>query len=369
MARTFCVLHRRFWLALVWVGLLVPAFLWVPRALAQGGAEIWGYVWHDWDENGQKDAGEPPLADVLLLLADEKGHLLASATTDAAGLYRFRGLEAGRYLLSESDPEGFSSTTPNLVEVVLEAQSRVRRDFGDVLVLPGCFRVVGGHIWLDSNLDGQQDEGEQGLASVVIQVWDWEHRLAGLALSNNLGSFAVRSLPAGRYYVTVAAPPALSLSKTPKYWGVDLRGCYPAEVDFGLNGEVPPTVPPSATQPRAERTARAPGGSSISGRVCWFPEGAGGAGGRPLAGVGLVLTTAEGAFVAAQRSDAQGRYTFRDLPWGNYYLLQEPVAGYAPLLDCFWGAVVTAECEVIINLEHRPLYEMPFTLWLPCVIR
>lgn len=362
--------HQRAWLALVlFFGCLCPVLLCAHQVLARGQAEIWGYVWHDWDENGQQDAGEPPLADVLLLLADEKGNLLASTATDAAGCYRFQGLEAGRYLLSETDPEGFSSTTPNLVEVVLDAQSRARHDFGDILVLPGCFRVVGGHVWLDGNLDGQQNDGEQGLAGVVIQVWDWEHRLVGLALSDALGSYAVRNLPADRYYVAVAAPSSLAAGKTPRYWGVDLRGCLPAEIDFGLNGQALPTLPASHARPGAQGSvARAQGSSSISGVVCWLPDNDGGEP-RPLAGVGLVLTTAEGALVAAQRSDAQGRYTFSGLSWGTYYLLQEPVAGYAPVLDRFWGAVITDACEVIINLEHKPLSGPSFALWLPHVVR
>ncbi|MHB0857743.1 MAG: SdrD B-like domain-containing protein [Anaerolineae bacterium] len=207
---------------------------WVETALQPTVAGVSGHVWHDWDHDGMYDEGEPPLEGVLLALADPHGTLIASTLTDAAGLYRFEGLLPGSYLLSETDLDGFTSTTPNLVALELVSGSEMIQDFGDVLSLPGCFRLIDGQAWHDVNGNRRIDADEPALAGVSIRVLNLEGQVVGITLTDAFGMYTVRNLPEGQYLV-IADPPAGYASATvPLHWGVDLRGCYPAVIDLGF---------------------------------------------------------------------------------------------------------------------------------------
>ncbi len=65
--------------------------------------DIVSRVWIDDDGDGINDAGEPGVAGVLMTLRAESGLAVATAFTDAAGLYEFVGLLAGNYTV-EIDP-------------------------------------------------------------------------------------------------------------------------------------------------------------------------------------------------------------------------------------------------------------------------
>jgi hypothetical protein len=70
-------------------------------------------VWNDANGDGVQDVGEPGIAGVLLTLLDEQGHNVATATSDAAGVFGFDGLRAGTYRLGAANlPEGLMFTDP-----------------------------------------------------------------------------------------------------------------------------------------------------------------------------------------------------------------------------------------------------------------
>ncbi len=86
-----------------------------------------GHVFEDQDEDGRRDFGEPGLSGVSLSLSNG-----ASTTTDASGYYEFT-LEPGKYDAYELDPDGYTSTTPNLVgDIWIKVDSLVTLDFGDM---------------------------------------------------------------------------------------------------------------------------------------------------------------------------------------------------------------------------------------------
>lgn len=68
--------------------------------------EIGNYIWEDTDGDGIQEAGESPLAGVVIGLYDSSGNLLATATTDSEGHY---------YFINADDPRlstVFSDTVP-----------------------------------------------------------------------------------------------------------------------------------------------------------------------------------------------------------------------------------------------------------------
>lgn len=63
-----------------------------------------GRVWLEQTANQRYDAGDRPLAAVHLHLTDEVGRIVATTQTRADGSYRFEGLPAGTYSLTEVQP-------------------------------------------------------------------------------------------------------------------------------------------------------------------------------------------------------------------------------------------------------------------------
>ena len=74
-------------------------------------ASISGYVYVDSDDDGSRDSGEAPIAGVTIRLAgtDSSGASVDQATsTDSSGFYAFRGLLAGTYALTETQPAAYA---------------------------------------------------------------------------------------------------------------------------------------------------------------------------------------------------------------------------------------------------------------------
>jgi len=72
---------------------------------------IIGRIWHDQNQNGLQDAGEPGIPNVTIYLFDQKDNLLASLkSSQANGTYAFSNLNNGDYYLIVKPPSGFSFT-------------------------------------------------------------------------------------------------------------------------------------------------------------------------------------------------------------------------------------------------------------------
>jgi len=96
-----------------------------------------GMVFQDWNQNGQRDPLEPGLGAATLLLRDSRGRLVARYVTGPEGTYEFAEIFPGRYVLSEVDPEGYSSSQRHKLAITVRGGGTVMVDFGDVLLLGG----------------------------------------------------------------------------------------------------------------------------------------------------------------------------------------------------------------------------------------
>jgi len=89
-----------------------------PTGLATSGevedhiflASVGTFVWHDLNDNGIFDAGEPLVEGMEVILLDANFNELASTFTDVNGEYLFSGLEPGDYRLVFDPPAGFEPT-------------------------------------------------------------------------------------------------------------------------------------------------------------------------------------------------------------------------------------------------------------------
>jgi hypothetical protein len=77
------------------------------------GASISGTIFNDADKDGRQDRSEDGIKGVKITLTgtDDQGHAVSLSTyTDANGDYSFSNLRAGKYSLTETQPDGYTST-------------------------------------------------------------------------------------------------------------------------------------------------------------------------------------------------------------------------------------------------------------------
>ena len=74
-------------------------------------------VWNDWNGNGLKEAGEPGVEGVIVrLYRDDNsnnlpdGGVLATTVTGVGGLYSFKNLNPGNYIVGVVIPDGYTIT-------------------------------------------------------------------------------------------------------------------------------------------------------------------------------------------------------------------------------------------------------------------
>lgn len=98
-------------------------------------AMLAGRVFSDQNLNDAWDAGDSPIADVVIRLRDATGVVIASTLTDAEGRYRFEGLAPGYYTVEEIQPVGYLDG-PEFVGTA--GGSLVGNDrIGEIKLLPG----------------------------------------------------------------------------------------------------------------------------------------------------------------------------------------------------------------------------------------
>lgn len=98
--------------------------------LVPGTGAIVGLAWHDLNSNGVRESGEPPLAGMLLSLAQQNGTVVATALTGEDGRYRLANVEPGLYQLSATPPVGYQLTTLDQYSVYVSAGNVLTIDFG-----------------------------------------------------------------------------------------------------------------------------------------------------------------------------------------------------------------------------------------------
>ncbi len=105
-------------------------------------AELGDFVWHDLNQDGVQDPGEPGLPDVTVTLYDELGTVLTTTVTTGSGYYNFGLAAAGGYQVGFTPPLGYAFS-PADQGADDEADSDADPATGRVAVFvaPGQFRT------------------------------------------------------------------------------------------------------------------------------------------------------------------------------------------------------------------------------------
>ncbi len=211
--------------------------------------QLGNLVWLDLDADGIADDGEPGLSGVTVELLDADGDVVTDTVTNGDGHYVFGGLSAGDYRVridgAQTALAGHGSTTPTvadpdddvdnddngeqsrpLTEVLSgtvtlggteptdetlrsddptdddtgvgqpDDRSNLSVDFG-FIPLAG----LGDLVFLDTDRDGVQDDGETGVAGVVVQLVDQGGNVVTETNTDADGRYEFRDLMPGTYGV------------------------------------------------------------------------------------------------------------------------------------------------------------------------
>lgn len=152
----------------------------------QTTASISGYVYHDANNDGVKDAAEAPISGVTITLTGSNGDV-RTATTDGSGFYRFTGLEPGAtYTVVETQPSVWADGKDTAGTVFTDNGGGANDRFQ---VVPGS-----GQDGLNWNFGERRNNPTSPAAIPTLSEW-------GLILmSLLLAAFALRRMPlqAGR---------------------------------------------------------------------------------------------------------------------------------------------------------------------------
>ena len=290
---------------------------------------IGDYVWFDENRNGIQDAGEAGISGVVVNLKDSSNTVIATATTNANGLYEFSGLCAGDYrvevdvstlpadyvaspILQGTDDTVDSNDNNSLVSLFDDMSEDVSIDFG---YNSPCTGRIGDYVWFDSNRNGIQDAGESGIAGVVINLKDSNNAVIATVTTNANGFYEFSGLCAGDYRVEAdesTLPPGYVASPA-------LAGEDPT-VDSNINGSVITLDVDNDVDVTFDLGFNSPCAGSI-GDYIWFDENRNGiqdAGEAGISGVVVNLKDSNNAVIATATTNADGLYEFSGLCAGDY---------------------------------------------------
>jgi uncharacterized repeat protein (TIGR01451 family) len=151
------------------------------------GNNISGTVFEDQNHNGVREAGEPLLPGVTITLS---GTASLTTTTDASGAYSFNNLSPGAYSVTETDPSGYVSSTPNTFSVTLVNTNLTVPDFGDY-----HGSKITGNVFRDNGFtggtanDALRNGSEAGVSNLTLKASDGVNTTS--SLTNVSGDYEI----------------------------------------------------------------------------------------------------------------------------------------------------------------------------------
>jgi len=166
-------------------------------------ANISGTKFHDLNQNGTRDAGEPGLVDWTIELKNSStGAIIATTSTDANGDYKFSNLPVDNYTVQEVLQAGWTQTAPTPIppgnySVTLAGVDVTGKDFGNYKKAVS----ISGMKFHDFNQNGTRDAGEPGLGGWTIDLNFTNGTIFKTTTTASDGSYKFTDVPPGDYIV------------------------------------------------------------------------------------------------------------------------------------------------------------------------
>ncbi len=318
------------------------------RSTMAGTASIGNRVWNDLNNNGLQDATEPGLQGVIVELLDGNGNSIDSdpstagiqpttRVTNALGEYQFTGLPAGDYRIrfinlpagfnaapkgagadrnvdSDGNPIAAGTSTTDVISVA-SGEERLDIDFG--LNNPAApTGQLGDYVWFDTNNNGIQDAGEQGVAGVTVSLLNAANTVVATTVTDANGNYRFVNIADGSYSIKFSNLPA-GFVFSPKDLGGNDNTDSDADAVTGTTG----TYTISAGNSNLTADAGIYSTRAALGDYVWFDANSNGAQEateKGIAGITVTLYDAANVAVTSAITDQNGRYFFSNLNPGTY---------------------------------------------------
>jgi len=178
--------------------------------------------------------------------------------------------------------------------------------------------TVGDFVWLDSNRNGIQDGGELPLGSVDVQLLDESRNVVKSTKTDGSGEYWFKDIPAGKYSVKFIVPSAYTVTKQAQ------GGDRSKDSDTNANGQTALFTLSAGENNSAIDMGLYPTLVNLGDRV-WFDSNKNGiqdtSEKKGVSGVAVKLYREDKTFVAETSTTTSGKYLFRNLVPGNYYVV------------------------------------------------
>ena len=274
-----------------------------------------GTVYYDKDRSETLNNGEPGFDGITVNLLDEAGATVATTTTKADGTYSFAKLPAGKYtvkvepsdllkkLEQTEDPDGTKDHTSGVVQVSHDNPSVTNVNFGYATNY-----TIKGTIYRDADRSESLEDGEKLYQGVTVDLLDASGNVVATTTTDAHGAYAFTNLEEGTYKVRVHKEgPIADLVQTedPDATKDNASG----DITLELNNPIKENVNFGYISD-----------NSIAGTIYRDDNRSGalnpGEKGYPEQTVQLL--DKDGAVVATTKTDANGAYSFDNLPDGTY---------------------------------------------------
>lgn len=297
-------------------------------------ASITDQVWYDADRDGIFDPTESGISGVTVnLWTDPNGDgdpsdgvIVSTDITGPDGLISFPGVPDGNYVIVISDINGVLNdlqyTTPDAATgqrpVIVAGADVTGEHFGYAGLGP-----IGDTVFSDHNGNAVQDPGEPGIPGVQVKLYFDDGDgvfepatgdvLIGTQTTDGSGQYLFSDLPAGTFWVSVDDSQATLTGYTPTTTDQHPATATTTEYKVTLT-----TTQPSFLD--ADYGYQKTTLADVSGTVFndTNQDGLQNPGEPGIPGVTVCLRTTSGEIAACTTTDANGDYTFPDVPPGNY---------------------------------------------------
>jgi len=306
---------------------------------------ITGYAWMDTDLGGDQDGGEMALSGVTVTLRDASTNAAVGspATTSTSGTYAFSGVTPGAYYVEFSGfPAGKVPTFKNLTGNDQNDSDAGATGRTDVFYLNSCDYLdfdlglrnpplnpasICGTAWDDLNKDGTFQVTEPGIANIEVQLLDVNGFVLNTVTTDGNGDYCFTNLDPNVGYQVAFVPPAV---------GIMFSVAGPDQDVNLTTGITTATYTPTDNQTINDVDAGFMGPVSLGNQV-WLDINNNGLfdnGEAVFSGLNMRLIAADGTTVlSTTTTDVNGRYVFKNLNAGTYYVEVETPATYTSSTD------------------------------------
>ena len=274
-----------------------------------------GTVYYDKDRSETLNNSEPGFDGITVNLLGEDGQVVATTTTKADGTYSFSKLPAGKYtvkvepsdllkkLEQTEDPDGTKDNTSGVVQVNHDNPSVKNVNFGYATNY-----TIKGTVYRDADRSESLEDGEKLYQGVTVDLLDTDGNVVATTTTDVKGAYAFTNLEEGTYKVRVhkegpiadlvqTEDPDATKDNTSGDITLELNNPIKENVNFGYisNNSI------SGTVYRDDNRS-----NSLNGGEAGYPEQT------------VQLLDKDGSVIATTKTDANGNYSFDNLPDGTY---------------------------------------------------